>query len=183
MNLVILTEEPSMKATLEHLLPRLGVDLSIVTIIVHEGKSDLERSIPRKLRAWQAPGARFLILRDNDRAPDCRQVKAHLAALVADVGKSHVSKVRIVCQELEAWFLSDVPALVAAGYLSDGRSPAFARRDPDEITHPVREMQRLRPGYGKITGANDVAPHLDLENVRSASFRNTIQAIRDLTAA
>ena len=172
-----------MKATLEQLLPKLGIDLAHVTIIPHEGKSDLERSIPRKLRAWQTPGVRFLILRDNDRAPDCIAVKMRLSGLVANAGKSDVTKVRIVCQELEAWFLADVAALVAAGYLAPGTSPAFSRRDPDTITHPVHEMQRLRRGYGKITGATEIAPHLDLANTRSASFRNTVQAIRDLTAA
>lgn len=172
-----------MKATLEHLLPNLGIDPSEVTIIAHEGKSDLERSIPRKLRAWQTPGARFLILRDNDRAPDCVQIKTHLSGLVAGTGKSEVTKVRIVCQELEAWFLADVAALTAAGYLAPGTSPAFSRRDPDAITHPVHEMERLRRGYGKITGATEIAPHLDPDNTRSASFRNAVQAIRDLTAA
>ena len=126
MNLVVLTEESSMKTTLEHLLPKLGIDLNRVTIIAHDGKSDLERSIPRKLRGWLAPGTRFLILRDNDRG-DCRARKAHLASLVDAGGKTGQAKVRIVCQELEAWFLADVPALVSAGYLTDGRSPAFAR--------------------------------------------------------
>lgn len=183
MTLVILTEERSMKVTLEYLLPKLGVDLKDVTIIAHEGKTDLERSIPRKLRAWQTPGARFLVLRDNDRAPDCRLVKARLSQLVYEAGKSSVSKVRIVCQELEAWFLADVAALTEAGYLAPGKSPAFSRRDPDAIPHPAQEMEHIRRGYGKITGASEVAPHLDPENIRSASFRNTVQAIRDLTTA
>lgn len=182
MTLVILTEEPSMKTTLEHLLPKLGIDLATVTIISHDGKSDLERSIPRKLRSWQVPGARFLILRDNDRG-NCHSRKAHLAGLVASTGKTEATKVRIVCQELEAWFLADVPALVAAGYLAAGRKPAFASRVPDSIDYPVHEMERLRPGYGKGIGASDIAPHLDLYNARSASFRHTIQAIRDLTTA
>jgi hypothetical protein len=172
-----------MKATLEHLLPKLGINISEVVIIAHEGKTDLERSIPHKLRAWQTPGARFLILRDNDRAPDCTAVKKRLSSLVEITGKSELTKVRVVCQELEAWFLADLAALVAAGYLAPGTSPKFARRDPDTITHPVVEMQRLRRGYGKITGAAEIAPHLDPDNNRSASFRNTIAAIRDLTAA
>ena len=182
MNLVILTEEPSMKATLEHLLPRLGISLATVTIIAHQGKSDLEKSIPRKLRGWQDPAARFLILRDNDRG-DCRARKAHLAGMVNGAGKSGQSKVRIVCQELEAWFLADLPALVAAGYLSTGKLLGFMKKDPDQITHPAHEMKKLRPGYGKGIGAMEIAPHLNPDNHSSASFRNTVQAIRDLTAA
>ena len=182
MTLVILTEEPSMKTTLEHILPKLGIDLGSVTIIAHQGKSDLERSIPRKLRGWQVPGARFLILRDNDRG-DCRARKTLLWTLVNAAGKAGHSKVRIVCQELEAWFLADLPALVAAGYVATGKYPKFSTKDPDAIPHPAEEMDRIRPGYGKMIGASEIAPYLDTSNTRSASFRNTIQAIRDLTAA
>ena len=181
MNLVILTEEPSMKVTLEALLPKLGIDPARVTIIPHQGKSDLEQSIPRKLRAWQVPGARFLILRDNDRAPKCVEVKRNLSDLVERAGKAEFSKVRIVCQELEAWFLADAAALREAGYLGAGKPPGFARKDPDAIPYPVHEMERLRPGYGKISGARDIAPHLDPDNTRSASFRNTVRALRALT--
>lgn len=181
MTLVILTEEPSMKTTLEHLLPRMGISLDAVTIIAHQGKSDLEKSIPRKLRGWQDPAARFLILRDNDRG-DCHVRKARLMGLVTDADKAKQSKVRIVCQELEAWFLADPPALVAAGYLSAGKLPGFTKRDPDQIAHPVHEMKKLRPGYGKGIGAMEIATHLDPGNPLSSSFRNTVQAIRDLTA-
>lgn len=170
-----------MKTTLEHLLPKLGIDRDTVTIIAHDGKSDLERSIPRKLRGWQAPGARFLILRDNDRG-NCRARKAHLANLVAGAGKTGETKVRIICQELEAWFLADVSALTSAGYLAAGKKPSFIKKNPDAIDYPVHEMKKLRPDYGKSIGANDIAPHLDLENPRSACFRNTILAIRDLIA-
>lgn len=182
MTLIILTEEASMKTTLQHLLPKIGVDLSTVTIIAHQGKSDLEKSIPRKLRGWQDPTARFLILRDNDRG-DCRLRKSHLAEMVFNAGKTQKSKVRIVCQELESWFLADVPALTLAGYVVLGKQPKFASKDPDTISHPVHEMEKLRPGYGKVSGAAAIAPHLDPNNVRSASFRNTVQAIRDLIAA
>ncbi|MCX8509282.1 MAG: DUF4276 family protein [Rhodobacteraceae bacterium] len=170
-----------MKVTLEALLPKLMIDLSMVTIIASQGKSDLERSIPRKLRGWRDPDARFLVLRDNDRG-DCRERKRRLNELASSAGNPAPLKIRIVCQELEAWFLADTLALVSAGYLAPGKSPAFSRQNPDEISHPVHEMEKLIKGYGKISGATTIAPHLDIENTCSASFRNTIQAIRDLTA-
>lgn len=53
---VFLLEERSMKELLEGLLPRLFPGLPFLCI-PHEGKRDLERSIPRKLRAWREPGA------------------------------------------------------------------------------------------------------------------------------
>lgn len=54
-----------MRDLLNGLLPRLYPELNFLCL-AHEGKSDLERSIPRKLRAWREPGVHFVILRDND---------------------------------------------------------------------------------------------------------------------
>jgi hypothetical protein len=48
--LVFLLEERSIKVLLEALLPRLFPALEIFCI-AHEGKSDLEKSLPRKLKA------------------------------------------------------------------------------------------------------------------------------------
>jgi hypothetical protein len=54
--LVFLLEEPSMKLFLEALLPRLFPRLDFLCL-QHEGKSDLEQSIPRKLRTWNEQNA------------------------------------------------------------------------------------------------------------------------------
>ena len=77
---VFLLEEYSMKVLLEGLLPRLVPCLPFLCV-PHEGKQDLERSIPRKLRAWREPGVRFVVVRDND-GSDCRALKARLAGLL-----------------------------------------------------------------------------------------------------
>ncbi len=62
---VFLLEEPSMKHLLDALLPRLAPGMDFLCV-PHEGKNDLECSIPRKLMAWNEPGTRFVIVRDND---------------------------------------------------------------------------------------------------------------------
>jgi hypothetical protein len=77
--IVFLTEEYSMKVLLDGLLPRLAPGLRFLCV-PHEGKQDLEKSIPKKLRAWREPGVRFVVLRDND-GGDCRGLKDRLAAL------------------------------------------------------------------------------------------------------
>ena len=68
--LVFLVEEPSMADLLDGLLPRLFPALRF-QCVPHDGKQDLEKSIPRKLRAWREPGVRFVVTRDQDSA-DCR---------------------------------------------------------------------------------------------------------------
>lgn len=182
MSLVILTEEPSMKAALEAILRTLGIEMGMVQIIAHQGVGDLERSLPKKLRGWRDPNARFLILRDNDRG-DCRARKRRLAEIVSAAGRRKQSKVRIVCQELEAWFIGDTAALEASGYLTKPVPMRLRRCDPDEQPNPSAELKRLKPGYGKISGAKAISPHLDPARNRSASFRHTIDAIRQFIPA
>ena len=75
---IFLLEEPSMKAMLAEYLPRLvpgWIQGQHFLLLPHQGKSDLDKSIPIKLKAWQEPGARFVVVRDNDNA-DCLALKA-----------------------------------------------------------------------------------------------------------
>ena len=72
-----------MQAMLSGLLPRLFPGLEPgqhFLCIPHEGKQDLERNIPRILRAWQEPGIRFVIVRDND-GGNCVTLKQQLSDL------------------------------------------------------------------------------------------------------
>ena len=79
--LVFLLEEGSAKALLDALLPRM-LDSRIVTrTIAFEDKQDLERQLMKRLRGYVNPDARFLVLRDQDSAPDCTVIKHKLLAL------------------------------------------------------------------------------------------------------
>lgn len=53
--LVFLVEERSMKVLLDGLLPRLFPDLAFLCV-PHEGKQDLEKSIPRNFVLGESPG-------------------------------------------------------------------------------------------------------------------------------
>jgi hypothetical protein len=167
--LVFLLEEYSMKVLLDGLLPRLFPDLRFLCV-PHEGKQDIEKSIPRKLRAWREPGVRFVILRDND-GGDCRLLKESLAALCREGGRSD-SLVRIACQELEAWYLGEPDALAEA--FSDDRLRRVGGRaryrDSDAIEKPCRDIERLIPAFQKVSGARLLAQRLTRERNRSMSF-------------
>ena len=65
MHLVFLLEEQSAKDFLDQFLPRWIPDDVGFTTVPHEWKNDLERSIPRNLRAWRTPDTFFVILRDK----------------------------------------------------------------------------------------------------------------------
>ncbi len=110
--IVFLLEESSMKEFLDVFLPRLlppGIEFKTIP---HEGKQDLEKSIPRKLRAWRETGVRFIIVRNLDGANYLR-VKEELCRICMKAGRRD-SLVRIACNELESWFLGDLTAVALA---------------------------------------------------------------------
>lgn len=99
MKLVFLLEEESMKHFLDGILPKiLPPDVGFITV-PHEGKSDLQKSVPIKLRAWKEPGVKFVIVQDQDTG-DCRELKRKLVELCGDTTQEVL--IRIACHELEA---------------------------------------------------------------------------------
>lgn len=165
-----------MKVLLEGLLPRLFPDLSFLCL-PHEGKQDLEKSIPKKLRAWREPGARFIVIRDND-GGDCCSLKSNLVALCREGGRAD-ALVRIACQELEAWYLGEPDAIAEAyGHERLRRIGSKALyREPDAIPRPSAEMERLVPEFQKISGARRMASRLSRERNISPSFKVLINGI------
>ena len=161
-----------MDATLRNLLPKLFPDFrehEHWLIISHQGKSDLERSYPRKMKEWREPGVRFIILRDNDGA-NCLALKQRLVSRVP--GNAPAYLVRIVCQELESWLLGDMDA-VAAAYPAAARHQSFkslSKSDPDTFTNAAELMKHLTGTQAKIGRASMIAQHMQPANNRSTSF-------------
>jgi hypothetical protein len=179
--LVFLTEEPSMATLLNGLLPRLFPGLAF-RCVPHEGKNDLKRSIPRKLRAWEHD-ARFIVLIDND-GGDCLARKQEIARLCADA-KRPDTLVRIVCQELEAWYLGDFSAVAEAfnapKLVGTGKKAKF--RDPDALSKPSVELERLVPAFQKTSGARAMAGTLKRTGNASASYNALLAGVERLAAA
>lgn len=177
--LIFLLEEPSMQALLEGLLPRLFPELSFLCV-PHAGKTDLERSIRDTLRNWRAPGDRFVIVRDNDGA-DCVNVKERIRQLCIE-GRRNDTLIRIVCQELEAWYLGDPDAMAVAfndeALRGIGNRPRYRR--PDGIAKPSNHVDRLVSGYGKIAGARRMAQHMSRDGNRSYSFGVFVNGIESI---
>lgn len=179
MRLIVLTEERSMEETLKALLPKLGVDHSNFKIITFEGVTDLERSLVKRLKGWRDPEARFLILRDNDRG-NCRERKERIQHLVDKSRNPRPTKIRIVVEELEAWFLGDLVALERSGLLVRSKRPNKLKKDPEDHVKPVEVLRQLDGAYQKTLGAKRIAPYLSPENNESRSFHAMVQAVKEL---
>ncbi|MEP7013267.1 MAG: DUF4276 family protein [Acidobacteriota bacterium] len=178
---VFLLEEYSMKVLLDGLLPRLFPGLPFLCV-PHEGKQDLEKSIPRKLLGWREPGVRFVVVRDNDGA-DCRALKQSLVQLTLAGGRED-TLVRIACQELEAWYFGAPGALAAAFERPElRRLGARSRsRDPDAIDQPSKALAAVVEEFQKVSGARRMAQVLTAEN-RSRSFQVLIAGIERVSVA
>ena len=178
-----LLEEESAKAMLESLVPRfLHPDIR-PRFIPFEGKQDLERQMFKRLRSYLNPQARFIVLRDQDSAPDCVALKARLAERCREAGQGERTLVRIACKELETFYLADLGAVEQGlGVTKLAVQQAHAKfRNPDSLGNPSKELATLTQGvYQKVSGSRAIGKHLDPANPRSPSFKNLIKAIRRL---
>ena len=176
---VFFLEEPSARGMLEGLLPRIAPQHMAVRYIVFEGKQDMEKQLVRRMRGYRQADARFFIIRDQD-SGDCLIIKTRLKQFCRDADRP-TTVIRIACHELESFYLADLAAveqgLGISGIASRQTSQKF--RTPDRLGSPSRELTALTKGrYQKISGSRAIAPHLDLENTRSHSFKVLVDALR-----
>lgn len=185
--LYVFTEEPSAKIVMDSLLPRILPEGVGFKVFPHQGKQDLEKALRKTLPTIsQIPGAKILITRDQD-SSNCIELKNELNSIIEGTCKCEYS-IRIICKELESWFLGDLKAV----------SSAYPRLKPeqyqsksdfknvDKITNPNKYLLKIIPEYTKRTvlpkleSSERIAPFLNLENNSSDSFKHTVSAIRKL---
>ena len=175
---VFLVEEPSIHEALRGIIPKLFPDWREYEhwqCVPHEGKSDLQKSTPRKLRAWREPG---VILRDLDGA-DCIIVKENLRKICHEAGRPD-TLIRIVCNELESWFLGDMAAVSSASGNPKLRNLNLKAkfREPDKLQNAAKELRKLLPQYSKVSGARDIAKHMNINVNKSHSFGVFAEGLR-----
>lgn len=192
-----LLEEPSAEAALTAILPKILVDDVTFGFHVFEGKQDLLKQLPLRLkgyRQWLPPDWRVFVLIDEDRQ-DCLQLKGQLENAAREAGfstKSHPNSDgdfqivnRLVVEELEAWFFGDVEALREAYPNVSNTFHNLAKyREPDAITGGTWEaLERLLRGYypnflPKRVVAQNVAPHMEPSRNRSRSFQVFVEGLK-----
>ena len=176
--LVFCLEEPSAKAMLEGVVPRLFPDVQC-HYMVFEGKQDLHKRLVMRLRHWQGD-ALFVVMRDQD-SGNCIEIKGQLAALCEQAGRPN-ALVRIACCELESFYLGDLAAveqgLQIAGLARQQGNQKF--RDPDRLVNAAEELKKItRNSYQKLSGSRSIAPYLRLdEGHRSTSFKALLTGLQ-----
>jgi hypothetical protein len=176
-DIVIFVEEASAFEIVRALAHKLGLSAR-VTVLKHQGSGDLKRSIANKIRNDPFVTSKFLVLCDAD-GKDCRALKAELMREVPQAKRAK-SLIRIVCQELEAWYLAQPEALLAAGALARQIPNAVLNANVDAIPDPKRTFRRFAHEKGQIEHARRIGPRLDVEVRKSASFYHFVVGLRKL---
>lgn len=144
-----------------------------------EGKSDLAKSIPKKSKIYgNLPNTGIVIIHDQDSA-DCKQLKNKLIKLAKDNGNSRLL-VRIVCRELESWYLGDFIAIQHAypDFKAENYINLSKFRSPDKLVNASEELQKILPVYQKISSAKKISHFLNIEQNKSESFNQFIAGIK-----
>jgi hypothetical protein len=202
MHIEFLVEEPSCKAALQNILPKVLQGQITFGIHPFRGKPDLLKKLPDRLRGYQAwipESWRIVVLVDADDG-DCHEIKAKLeraaiqARLITKSGISYGSRFqvlnRLAIEELEAWFLGDIQALhTAYPRISLNLGNRARYRDPDAIiggTWEALERELKRVGYfpgglSKINAAREISRFMAPERNRSRSFQVFRQGLIEMT--
>ncbi|MBO7597333.1 MAG: DUF4276 family protein [Bacteroidales bacterium] len=188
----ILVEEPSIAEVLRVLLPNIlpnGWKLDENCFIrPHEGKQDLQRSLPHKISSAGKRDIKigFIILQDQD-SNDCRVLKQKLVDICNKaIPKETIVpyKVRIVCHELESWYLGDMFAIEQTFSRFHAAQYKNKRlfRDPDQCVNPKNELKKIVGDYSQIATAREIASHMIVENNKSHSFICFVNGLLKLIA-
>jgi Domain of unknown function (DUF4276) len=183
----VLAEELSIKIVLDILLPSLLPNGTLFRVYSYNGKDDLQKAIQSVVPSLsRTPGAVVLIIRDQDQY-DCIALKQELMRLTYSNCSTNF-KIRIVCRELEAWYLGDMDAVELAypRFKADQYKNKSDFRDVDSIVDPVEKLRRLIPDYSqqerlpKLEIAQQVAVHMQIDRNRSTSFQHFFRAVTEL---
>lgn len=181
----ILVEEASMKNLLEHILPKVlpdGFELDINCFVrPHQGKSDLQKSIPKKVKAYQyfPQAVRLIIIHDQD-SNDCKLLKKSLIDLIEKENSTQPYLIRIACRELENWYLGDMksiesvyPSFHAAKYVRKAKY-----RNPDNVFGSF-ELSRLIENFSKGVASREIPKYMNIDSNNSLSFNHMVLGIKN----
>lgn len=183
--LEFLLEEPSMEKALKNILPAIlppEYQYNINYFLrPHHGKSDLQKSIPNKMKHYgnYHEPILFIILHDQD-SNDCIQLRKELMGLCEN-GRCPFL-IRIVCRELESWFLGDMDAIETAfpgKFRADKYKNKAKFRNPD-LLNAADELGKILPGFNKGIAAEYISKHLKLEQNTSPSFKKFVSGLKKI---
>lgn len=151
--------------------------------------------LPRLLRGYgrslrNFPAVVVVVVDSDDR--DCVALKRELVNLLDHCDPCPNVLYRIAIEEMEAWLLGDLPAIRAAyprtrngileGYVQDsicGTWEILADAMHSTGSAGLKNLGYPEVGKAKCRWAQEIAPHMDVENNRSRSFQLFRDSLRE----
>lgn len=215
MHIEVLVEDSSGATLIKALLPRvIGPEGESHTWRVHAykgigrlpqglatkadpAKRALLNQLPRLLGGYgRTPGIdAVVVVLDND-SRDCKSFLEELNALLKQCVPAPTTLFRLAIEEMEAWYLGDRKALLAA--YPKAKKGVLAGYQQDKVCgtwelladaiHPgghasIEKAGWPLPGHLKHTWAEKISPHMDVEDNASPSFSKFRDGVRRLIAA
>lgn len=148
----------------------------------HQGLLD---QLPAKLRGFGkslGEDSLVLVIVDVDKQP-CDQLLHELEVMRAALPIKPRVLFGLAVEETESWFIADINALKLA-YPGRLNVNILKNINPDQIVGAWEKLAaalkidpKIVSGSTKFEWAKKIAPHLDLENPKSPSFRRLIESI------
>jgi len=180
----ILVEESSMENLLEIVLPQIlpiGYDLGINCFVrPHQGKSDLKKSITKKVTAYQHfPKPVVLIVIQDQDSNDCKKLKKGLIDLIMKINPEQPHLVRIACKELENFYLGDMRAIEAIYpvFKANRQKRKAKYRNPDNVFGAYDLEQQIKT-FSKGYASKNIPRYMDLYDNSSPSFNQLITGVQ-----
>ncbi|MBC7602672.1 MAG: hypothetical protein H7255_08445 [Ramlibacter sp.] len=157
-------------------------------------KRALLDQLPRLLTGYgKTPGIDAVVLVLDSDQRDCKAFLAELKALLTQCCPSPNALFRLAIEEVEAWYLGDRQALLAA--YPRAKKDVLNRYEQDSVcgtwelladaVYPggaaaIQKAGWPLPGQIKHTWAEQIAPRMDIENNQSPSFCKFRDGLRRL---
>lgn len=200
----VLVEEPSAKAALDILLPKLAAGHARFAVRNFGSKYKLLKELPKRLsgyaqRIQKGEDLRILVLIDQD-SDDCKALKQRLENTATERGLATKSRPdakgrfvvvnRIAVEELESWFIGDPEALRSAfSKLPPATNKGIFARPDNQNGKAWENLHRFlkkhgiyKSSYPNIEAAQKITPHIDPARNRSPSFRQFCIGMESLLA-
>lgn len=180
----ILVEEPSMENVLNIILPQIlpdGYELGVNCFVrPHQGKTDLQKSIPTKVTAYQhfPSTVRLIVIQDQD-SNDCVVLKQGLIDLIQAQNLYQPHLVRIACKELENWYLGDMQAIEAVypTFKAKTHQRKAKYRHSDNI-FGADDLERQIKDFSKGYASKNIPKNMILDKNTSPSFNHLISGVQ-----
>ena len=180
---------------LEAFLPYINIPPHLSKILKFDSKSKVLCRFVDKLESPEVQAAVVLVDQDNlakqDKYSTCKDLKAEFEAKLTcgAPGLRKPVKIRIACEEREAWYLGDIAALKEAyPYTQESTWKEIGIPPcPDTLRYPSEYLKGIQ-GFkhtdaarkmGRILGRK-CAKNGGYGDNRSASFRYFVKAARDI---